>query len=145
MRKHLSISRLAMLPEKDSGLHNLIVRINGRHINGYFKRRDPVVIVNKENGEKIIRYALGHGSLPGITKEAIAVDYDGIVTLGFCQKKLNEDISDCNLIVRKPRIMEKYLFFTRHPDLGIQLSIRLGLVGCFLGMVGLFLGVISLT
>ncbi|WP_029913693.1 hypothetical protein [Hydrogenovibrio marinus] len=143
MKRKVQVSQIILLPEKDSGIQNLIARISGHHINDHFKRREPVVIVNQDNGEKIIRYVLGHGSVPGITKESIAVDYDGLASLGFRMKK--EGVPQpCNLVVRKLKPFESYMFFTRHPDLGIQMSIKLGLVGVFLGFVGLALGIISL-
>jgi hypothetical protein len=136
----LRAKNVLLLPKEDAGHHNLIVRMQGVHINSFFRRREPVVICNPHNGERIIRYAMGGGSLPGIKRDSIALDYDGLITLGFEMKQAQP----CDLIVRKARPFETYLFFTRHPDLGIQLSIKLGLTGVFLGMLGLALGVVSL-
>lgn len=140
MKKRIETKKILLLRDGDSGLHNLIVRVHGTHINSSFKRRDPVVICNTQNKKKIIRYVLGGGSLPGLTKDSLAIDYDGLETLGFKMKKQQV----ANLIVRKPKVFEKYLFFIQHPDLSTSLSIRLGLLGAFLGFLGLILGITSL-
>lgn len=137
----LKVDKLILLPKEDSGVRNLIVRVHGTLIKSSFQRRQPVVICNPENGAKIIRYVMGSGSLSGVTKSAIAIDYDGLDTLGYKMKK----DQPCELLVRKAKPFETYQFFIRHPDLAVQLSIKLGLTGVALGMVGLVLGAVSLA
>ncbi len=136
----LKISQLMLLPKEDSGIHNLLIRVHGCHIKSTFQRRQPVVIVNPENGAKCIRYVMGGGSLAGLTKTSAALDYDAMDSLGF---KMNK-VQPCDLIIRKAKPFETYRFFTRHPDLSVQLSIKLGLLGAGLGFLGLCLGIISL-
>jgi hypothetical protein len=136
----LKINQLMLLPKEDSGIHNLLIRVHGCHIKSIFQRRQPVVIVNPANNAKCIRYVMGGGSLSGLTKGSAALDYDAMDTLGF---KMNS-VQPCELIIRKTKPFESYLFFMNHPCLSTQLSIKLGLLGAVLGFLGLCLGVISL-
>jgi hypothetical protein len=136
----MKTSKLMLLPKEDSGLHQLIARVHGSHINSAFKRRDAVIIENPQTGAKIIRYVLGHGGLPGVTKQAIAVDYDGLETLGYRMKP-----EQCaNLIVRKAKPYESIYYLTKHPDLVVQLSIKLALLSTALGLIGLVGVIVSL-
>lgn len=132
--------QVALLPKEDSGLHNLLVRVHGSHINSTFQRREAVVLVNRDNKQKCIRYIVGAGSMAGITKQTLAIDYDALETLNFKMKKEQ----GCNIAIRKPRPFEVYLFYMNHPDLSVKLSIRLGVLGALLGFTGLAISVISL-
>ncbi len=136
----LKISQLMLLPKEDSGIHNLLIRVHGCHIKSTFQRRQPVVIVNPANNAKCIRYVMGGGSITGLTKDSASLDYDAMDTLGF---KMNL-VQPCELIIRKVKPFEACKFFTQHPDLAVQISLKLGLLGAFLGFLGLLLGVISL-
>lgn len=136
----LGVNNLMLLPKEDSGIHNLLVRVHGCHIKSSFQRREPVVIVNPSNKQKCIRYVMGGGSLSGLTKSSAALDYDAMDHLGFKMK----GTQSCELIIRKTRPFERIAFFVNHPDLSVQLSIRLGLLGAVLGFMGLMTGVLSL-
>lgn len=141
--KKLLIKQSMMLTGDDAGLGNLIARIHNTHIKRTFKRRDAVIIKNIDNGASIIRYVMGGSYLfEGKPSSLIAFDYDGYDTLGLPYKPT--EVIDCNLQVRKATVLEKYLYLSKHPDLSIQLSIRLGLLGAVLGFAGLVLGIISL-
>ena len=135
------IKTLFMLSKEDAGLDRLIVRVHNSCINTLFFRREAVVIVNNDNGKKIIRYAMGGSNIRGLDRNSVAIDYDGYDGLGvkYSKKAVNVD-----LLIRKAGSLEKYSFFLNHPDLSISLSIRLGLVGVILGITGLALGIISL-
>ncbi|GAB6071606.1 hypothetical protein JCM30760_27040 [Thiomicrorhabdus hydrogeniphila] len=135
----IKFNKVQLLPKEDSGIHNLLIRVHGSHINSTFKRREPVVIVNPENNAKCIRYVMGAGSMAGITKSTLAVDYDALDTLGFKMRKEQE----CLLIVRKPKPFEVYSFLMRHPDLSVQLSIKLGVLGSLLGLLSAVQMVVS--
>lgn len=135
----MKCNQLLVLPEKDSGIDNLICRIHSKNL-GQFGRRTPVIIENSENNAQCIRYVMGGGGFKGLTKDSVAIDYDGLLTLGY---KLKDEQS-CSLNIRKAKWYEHYLFFAKHPDLAVRLSMQLGLTGVFLGMIGLFLGVVSL-
>lgn len=137
----VKIDSVVMLSGEDAGIHNLIARIRNYHIKRDFQRRDAVIIKNLSNGSRIIRYVMGEPQAMELEKGSMAIDYDGLITLGL---KYSVDPQDCNLVVKKAGLFEKYLFFMNHPDLGIQLSIRLGVLGAMLGLLGLILGISSL-
>ncbi|OIP95598.1 MAG: hypothetical protein AUK56_04890 [Thiomicrospira sp. CG2_30_44_34] len=136
----MKASKVLLLGKEDSGIHNLIVRIHGCHVKTVFSRREAVIILNPNNKTKIIRYVMGSGAMPGVTKESIAIDYDGLDTLGY-KMKLEQP---CDLVVRKASFVEKLAIFSQHPDLGVNLSLKLGVTGVALGLIGLGLGIISL-
>lgn len=140
--KKLLIRKSMMLTGNDAGIGNLIARIHNTHIKKSFRRREAVIITNLDNHESIIRYVMGGGDLfEGMPVESVAVDYDGYDTLGLPYSK--DKPIDCNLEVRRATTIEKYAFFWRHPDLSVQLSIRLALLGAMLGVCGLIISIIS--
>lgn len=130
--------KLMMLPEKDSGLDKLFVRVHSSNLVKYGRRTPVIIYRNDDKKKRIIRYAVGAGSLKGVTKDTVAVDYDAIQTLGF-KKHFNQE---CDLKVRKARAYEQVLFFARHPDISVRLSVRLGVLGAVQGFVGFVLGIL---
>lgn len=137
----LSVTKVIPLPDTDSGLHNSIVRLHNVWIDGKkqdhrFYRRDALLIVNKQNGQRVLRYVMGNASLP-VTKQACALDYDAIDALSI---RYNMPV---DLKIRRASRIEVYRWFWGHPDLGIQLSIRLGVGGAFLGILGFVTGLLS--
>jgi hypothetical protein len=84
---------------------------------------------------------MGGSSVKAMSRNAIAIDYDGFETLGIPYSK---QPIDKELMVRKATTYEKYSIYMKHPDLGIQISVRLGLIGVFLGVLGFSLGILSL-
>ncbi len=69
-----------------------------------------------------------------ITKRAVALDYDAVDVLGIRFK------TDVDLEIRRASTFEVYQWFWNHPDLGIRLSTRLGVMGGILGVMGFLVG-----
>lgn len=140
----IAVDHVVQIPSGDSGLQNSIVRIHNMHIDSKkrnksrFYRRDAVVIENNVTGEKILRYVMGNPGGISISKTAVALDYDAVDTLGI---RFREPVT---LVVRRANAIEVYQWFWSHPDLNVQLSMRLGLVGTVLGIIGFFTGLIPL-
>ena len=142
--KPLNMTNVQGLPSTDHNRHT-IVRLHNSHIDGSRSdkqrlfRRDPVVITNRTNGAKIIRYAMGNARCAGITKQTVALDYDGRDQLGL---KHDDGI---DLEVRRARAFEVTQWFWGHDDLNVRLSTRLAVLGFFLGVTGLITGIADLT
>jgi hypothetical protein len=126
--------RIVQLPPEDSGLGNNIVRLNNSWIDSkkrnrslYF-RRNPVVIKNTENGQKIVRYVMGSPGGFAVRKGELAIDYDGMDMLGVQRGH------ECHLLVKRANIIESLAWLVSHPDLNVSLSIRFALLGAALGM-----------
>lgn len=140
----IAVEQVVQIPSGDSGLQNSIVRIHNMHIDSKkrnksrFYRRDAVVIENNVTGEKILRYVMGNPGGISISKTAVALDYDAVDALGI---SFREPVT---LVVRRANAIEVYQWFWSHPDLNVQLSMRLGLVGTVLGIIGFFTGLIPL-
>lgn len=127
--------RIVQLPPEDSGLSNNIVRLNNNWIDSkkmnrslYF-RRDPVVIKNTENGRTIVRYVMGSPGGFSVKKSELAIDYDGMDTLGVQRGQ------ECHLLVKRANIVERLVWLVKHPDLNVNLSIRLALLSVVLGLL----------
>lgn len=128
-----------LLPE-DCGLQHSIVRLHNSNIDSKrldrerFFRREAVVICNPQNGSRVLRYAMGTPGGISITKRAVALDYDAVDVLGIRFK------TDVDLEIRRASTFEVYQWFWSHPDLGIRLSTRLGVMGGVLGIMGFLVG-----
>ena len=140
----ISARRAIRLPREDSGLQHSIIRFNNhcmdakRTQNNRFHRREPVEVINPETNTSIIRFAMGSPGLP-IKRDEIGIDYDGVDALRI---RFNEPV---NLIVRRAGMGKILRWFYFHPDLHVQLSTRLGVLGVLLGAVGLITSLISLA
>lgn len=141
--KGIDVDNVVQLPSGDTGLHNNIVRLNNLHIDSKkrdisrFFRREAVVVENTKNKEKVLRYVMGNPGGISISKSGAALDYDAIDGLGI---KYREAVS---LKIRRASAAEIYQWFWIYPDLGIRLSIRLGVVGAILGIMGFLTGIIT--
>lgn len=139
----MQIKKVVRLPEADSGLQHNIVRVNNRLIDANkqdrsrFFRREPVVIINSGNGSKVLRYVMGNPGL-GISKDALALDYDAVDALGITYH------AETDLEIRRASRREVWQWFWKHPDQGIQLSIKLGVMGAILGVLGFLTGITPL-
>lgn len=139
----MQIKKIIRLPESDSGLQHNIVRVNNCLIDSKkqdrsrFFRREAVVIINNRNGSKVMRYVMGNPGL-SISKEALALDYDAVDALGITYQ------SETDLEIRRASRLEVWQWFWRHPDQGIQLSIKLGVIGAVLGVLGFLTGITPL-
>lgn len=133
----INVTHLAELPKGDTGLQQSIVRVHNRHIDARredksrFNRREPVVIINKSNGERVVRYIMGSKGIPGITMASCALDYDALSTLG-----VRRDDESLNLEIQGANLVDIFSWFWKYPDLGIQLAFKLGILGAVLGLMG---------
>tara|TARA_B100000446_G_scaffold184352_1_gene206134 strand:- start:17432 stop:17869 length:438 start_codon:yes stop_codon:yes gene_type:complete len=143
MKKSKRFESVVRLPPEDSGLQHSIVRLNNNHIDSKkhdttkFFRRDAVVVINQDNGEKVLRYVMGNPGL-SITKDSLAIDYDAVDHLGI---KYKEQV---NVEVRAASAIEVLMWFWHHPDLSVNLSVRLGVIGAVLGVLGFMTGLASM-
>ncbi len=139
----ITIHGVVQLPPADAGLHNAIVRLHNGRIDAKrqdkqrFFRREPLVVINPDNGAKIVRYAMGAAGLAGVRRDTIALDYDALDALSIRPKQ------EVAITVRRATLFEVYAWFWNHPDLSVQLSIRLGIAGAVLGVMGFLTGVAS--
>lgn len=137
------INQVIRLSEADSGLSQSIVRCYNGYIDSkkldkskYF-RRQAVIIENKHNGLKILRYVMGSAGMP-INRSTIGLDYDGIDMLGV---KFKVPVI---LNVRKASLLDTYIWFWKHPDLIVRTGIRLAVFGIGLSIIGSTFSIISL-
>jgi hypothetical protein len=143
MEVSMKIENVVPLPLEDSGLQHCIVRLNNRNMDSKrkdpkrFYRREPLVIVNRLDGSKILRYAMGHSG-QRICKTAIGLDYDAVDALNI---RFRQDV---DLEVRRATRWEIWRWFWHHPDQSVQLSIKLGVAGAALGVMGFLSGIIPL-
>ena len=93
-----------------------------------------LVIVNKADGSKVLRYAMGNSGLK-ICKNAIGLDYDAVDALNVSNKQ------EVDLEVRRAKRWEIWHWYWQHPDQSVQLSIKLGVAGAVLGVMGFLTGV----
>ena len=132
------------LENVDAGISNSIVRLSNSMIDAKridrkcFFRREPLLIRNPDNGSSIIRFGMGSNGLKGLTKDAIALDYDATDALGVTFK------SEVNLEVKRASRRQVYLWFYNHPDLLVQISSRLAMFGAVMGLMGLGISVLPI-
>lgn len=126
-------NKVLRLPNEDSGLAHNIVRLENSRMGrgkGKIRRRTALHISNRANDAWIIRYSMGNGgTVKGLNKDNIALDYDGIKELDVEYK------TDCCLTVRKARWWHVTRWFWNYQDLNVRLSFRLGLIGFLLGII----------
>lgn len=147
MRKtpKLTATKIVRLTPEDSGYQHCIVRMNNHHIDSKrrdknrFFRRDAVMIINPENRQKVLRYAMGQAAYTGMTKEAIGIDYDAMDSLGV---RYGQDV---HLVIRPASRLEVYGWLSQHPDLNIRVSVKLGIAGSVLGVMGFLTGLAGFT
>jgi hypothetical protein len=138
------IETVVRLPPEDSGLQHCIIRLHNSWVDSKridkrrFFRREPVVIINPETGDKVMRYVMGSAGLPGVGRTSVALDYDAVDSLNI---KFKEPV---RLEVRRARMHEVYLWFWNHQDLSVRHSLRLGLIGAGLGVLGFLVGTVPL-
>ncbi len=140
--KYRQFSSVIPLPDEDAGLTNSIVRLNNIHIgnpDGRITRRTPLVIINSESKQWTLRYAMGNGgTVKGLNKDVLALDYDAICDLGIRYKR------DANLIVRKASLIESTRWLICSPDLNVRLNTRFALLGVVLGLVSLVITFVTI-
>lgn len=131
----MKISSTTPLPRDDFAIAYSIVRLNNSHIGKQkILRRTPLIITNLDTQSWILRYAMGNnGSIKGLTKKVIALDYDAISELGIQYNQRS------NLEIRKASLFESLFWLMWSPDLNIRLNTRFALLGTILGIVSLII------
>lgn len=128
-----SITTVVPLPTSDAGMQRSIVRFNNSRIGkNKISRRTAMFIQNKANGQWTIRYAMGNaGNVKGLTKEAIALDYDAVNELGITFS------TPVQLEVKKSDLVRSMLWLATSPNLNVRLSFRFAILGAVLGLISL--------
>lgn len=125
---HKIFTNVVRLPQQDSGSALSIVRLNNTHI-GEFERRTAVFIQNTHNRKWTIRYTMGNGgTVKGLTKNSLAIDYDGICDLGVQYEQPS------SIIIRKATMTEGLKWLLKSPDLNIRLNTRIALLSASLAI-----------
>lgn len=136
--------RVVELPQQDQGLQHAIVRLYSARLDRTrknperFSRRQPVLIINKETGADTLRFVMGAGK-GGVKKDEVSLDYDAIDALGV---RFSQQVS---LEVRPASRLEVFRHYIDHPDMSIQVSMRLALWGILLGVFGAVCGIASIA
>lgn len=123
--------KLLHVNERDAGINKSIGRISHRRIDpsgthtDRFHRRQPMAVTNNSNGLTTVLFAMG---APEVPLNAIAFDYDARLALGLKYKQ-----NECDLEVRPATQREVMRHYLSHADMGLRLSMQLGLLGAALG------------
>ena len=139
MCKSFTVNSAVLLPKNEYAFNSNIVRLNNSRIDAsktkshLFWRSETVIIKNSKGGQIIRSIAGTPGSLR-VTKDAIAIDYDGRSSLGILGI---EDNVPCELTVRPANVFEITKWYLNHPDTGYQLATRIAVLGLFMGVMGL--------
>lgn len=138
-RKSLFVAKDAFkLPARDSGVLNAMVRVHpiwidiNRKDQNRLIRRQAVLLRNLANQQTTLRFAFGSGDLNIQAPTTIAIDYDARDVLG-----IRED-DEVNIEVLHASYFDVISFYWNHPDMGLQFSTRLGVIGFLLGLISLF-------
>jgi len=145
----MEMQKVVRLPEKeDPHFAASIVRLHSSHIdarkknrNKYF-RREAVIIKNRETGQWIVRMVLGSKGISGLTRDALALDYDGIDALGYTQAVFAGEPVD--LEITRANDWDVIRYYWNHPDIGYRTAHRITAISFGLGLIGLVLGVLTL-
>ena len=138
----MKFDKAIQLTDKDSGVSIAIARLNNTLIDksktdkSKFFRRQAVKITNRENGYWTLRYCMGSAGLKGLSKNAIAIDYDAADSLGI---RFNQPV---DLLVEKASYFRALSWYMRHPDQSVRMNTHLAVLGAALGAVGLVLSII---
>lgn len=100
-----------------------------------FFRREPVTIIVGD--KKVIRFAVGAKSLP-LKKYHVALDYDAIDSLNIKYGDQSDSVQ-----IRRSTRREVWGWFYNHPDLGVRISIRIGVLGSVTGVTGILMSLAS--
>ncbi|MFU7507003.1 hypothetical protein ACA544_18230 [Vibrio cholerae] len=73
------------------------------------------------------------GTVKGLTKDAIAVDYDATVELGISFKDESVELE-----VKPASMVQSFVWLMNSPDVNVRLNTRLALIGFVLGVIGFF-------
>ena len=126
------------LPPQDSGISLNIVRVPSNWIDSKkadpskLVRRQPVTVINNENGVKAVCYAMGAGQMR-LPQGAIGLDYDNRDRLGIGWKA-----TEVSLTVRPATLLELHGYALSHPDAMVRIANRLGYLGVVLGIEPIF-------
>ena len=115
------------------------VRINKEDITGNgkkkIKRKDVCVIEVEETDRRVCRHVFRTKKGPGI----IQMDFDTREELSVSKKRGYE------FQIRKANQWERLIFYWHHPDMGINIATKLGVISITLSIFSFILSIIALT
>lgn len=137
-------NKVIRLFEQDAGPSKSIVRLNNSLIDSTrtkkyrFFRREAVII--QHGNKQVLRFVMGNpGTIKGLTRDAIAIDYDGFDMLELTYPT-SENVS---IQVRKASLLEVYRWYWNNPDMYARVSTRVAISGWAIGLLGLLSALIS--
>lgn len=130
------------------------VRVHNSRLRELGGRNAWVFIQPADGRNGVYRTVRGSGSLIPFPEDAIELDYDTSVELGFHtsdpvnqQEQPERQFYFCDLKIYPVRGLKKIRAHWNHPDpayrVPLQISIILGSLSVLLGMIGVILGVMS--
>ena len=143
--------RVWRLPTPDQEVTRLVVRIPNAMVDpeglsgdiNKYRRRQPVVITNLENGKSVIRFVYGVGAtikgFEGIT--SIALDYEAFIRLGIRKKKWRQKVQ-LRMVPAWP--WQVWGYYWNHPDYGTRFQTRMTWIALIGGLLGLLFSLIPL-
>lgn len=88
-----------------------------------FFRRELVVVRNRDNGNKIVRYVVGDNNEYNLTQESIALDYDARDALGI--RRTDGAVS---VEVRRASLLDMAWYYWNSDDRAMRIANRLGAI-----------------
>lgn len=143
MSKSFIANTAVLLSKNDFSFNSNVVRLNNSRIdasktkNHLFWRNETIAIIN-QHGEHVICSVMGTPSTMSITKNAIALDYDGRSYLGILG--IDEAVQ-CELTARLALFHEILIWYHSHPDMGYLIATRLGVIGVSPGLLSIVISV----
>jgi len=145
-RLSFNAKRVFLLPNVDIGITRNSVRIHSSLVDASKKRDDlfhrhTAVQISNNTGQSIIRQVIGGGGISGFTKNSIALDYDGRDALLI--KGIDEQV-ECDLTVTKAGTYQVYRYYFSHPEVAVQIAVKMGVLGVLLGLAGVLISISSI-
>lgn len=131
----MQLNVLKVIELLDGNYSNPRVRLNNFHLDksktnkDKFFRREPLIIINKNNGKWVIACCLGSPGIKGLTKDAIGLEYDSADMLGI---KFHQE---CNLVIKKAPFLKRLQWYWSHPDQATQLAMQMSIIGTVFGTI----------
>ena len=122
-------------------LHNSWIDASKRN-RDKFHRREAVLITNPDNGQSIVRMAMGSNATPGLSRNAAALDYDAVDALGVGYNVYEG--TPLHLLVKRATPLDVFRHFWNHPDIGYRTAHQIAVVSLAMGLIGLGLGMVAL-
>ncbi|UJF20222.1 hypothetical protein L0B53_18985 (plasmid) [Vibrio sp. SS-MA-C1-2] len=116
-----------MLSKDDAFSERVFVRVNNNVMKNY-RRNQDLVIVNLENQHWVLVKVWGANGIPGLTKNAIAMDYDTMSLLSVYKN------ADVRLVVRKATYIDHIKHQWSHDDATIRLPFKISMLAIMLSI-----------